>query len=160
MPGKKDAPKIDSSELKELTEKLLTACHILDHEGITDGYGHISARVPGADDVLDGGTRWLFCVGGPSDQEKDDADGCKEHGQLNGKLFSCGLHLSLLIGPAWLLDDIRSYRTCVRYCTERLFDVKIPNRCLVVEIGRARIRTSVRGGVRCSQRDSNRFSNT
>jgi ribulose-5-phosphate 4-epimerase/fuculose-1-phosphate aldolase len=42
-------PKIDSSELKELTEKLMTACHILDHEGVTDGYGHISVRVPGAD---------------------------------------------------------------------------------------------------------------
>ena len=45
----KDVPKINSSELKELTEKLLTACHILDHEGVTDGYGHISVRVPGAD---------------------------------------------------------------------------------------------------------------
>ena len=27
----------------------MTACHILDHEGVTDGYGHISVRVPGAD---------------------------------------------------------------------------------------------------------------
>src|SRR5437773_12265728 len=44
-----DVPKIDSSELKELTEKLITACHILDHEGVTDGYGHMSVRVPGAD---------------------------------------------------------------------------------------------------------------
>jgi len=44
-----DVPKIDSSELKELTEKLLTACHILDHEGVTDGYGHISVRVPDAE---------------------------------------------------------------------------------------------------------------
>ena len=47
--NRKDVPKIDSSELKELTEKLITACHILDHEGVTDGYGHISVRVPGAD---------------------------------------------------------------------------------------------------------------
>src|SRR3989442_15108374 len=46
---RKDVPKIDSAELKELTEKLMTACHILDHEGVTDGYGHISVRVPGAD---------------------------------------------------------------------------------------------------------------
>jgi ribulose-5-phosphate 4-epimerase/fuculose-1-phosphate aldolase len=46
--SQKDVPKIDSSELKELTEKLMTACHILDHEGVTDGYGHISVRVPGA----------------------------------------------------------------------------------------------------------------
>jgi ribulose-5-phosphate 4-epimerase/fuculose-1-phosphate aldolase len=42
-------PAFDSSELNELKEKLVTACHILDHEGVTDGYGHISVRVPGAD---------------------------------------------------------------------------------------------------------------
>ena len=42
-------PGFDSSELKELKEKLITACHILDHEGVTDGYGHISVRVPGAE---------------------------------------------------------------------------------------------------------------
>ena len=47
--NKKDVPEIDSLELKELTEKLITACHILDHEGVTDGYGHISVRVPGAE---------------------------------------------------------------------------------------------------------------
>jgi ribulose-5-phosphate 4-epimerase/fuculose-1-phosphate aldolase len=43
------APAFDSSELKELKEKLITACHILDHEGVTDGYGHISVRVPGVE---------------------------------------------------------------------------------------------------------------
>jgi ribulose-5-phosphate 4-epimerase/fuculose-1-phosphate aldolase len=43
------APALDSAELKELKEKLITACHILDHEGVTDGYGHVSVRVPGAD---------------------------------------------------------------------------------------------------------------
>ncbi len=42
-------PTLDSSELKELKQKLVDACHILDNEGITDGYGHISVRVPGAD---------------------------------------------------------------------------------------------------------------
>jgi ribulose-5-phosphate 4-epimerase/fuculose-1-phosphate aldolase len=42
-------PALDSSELKELREKLVDACHILDNEGITDGYGHVSVRVPGAD---------------------------------------------------------------------------------------------------------------
>ena len=30
--NRKDIPTIDSSELKELTDKLITACHILDHE--------------------------------------------------------------------------------------------------------------------------------
>jgi ribulose-5-phosphate 4-epimerase/fuculose-1-phosphate aldolase len=42
-------PALDSSELKELKETLVDACHILDNEGITDGYGHISVRVPGAE---------------------------------------------------------------------------------------------------------------
>ena len=41
-------PALDSSELRELTEKLITACHILDREGVTDGYGHVSVRVPAA----------------------------------------------------------------------------------------------------------------
>lgn len=44
----KEIPPINSAQLRELTEKLMTACHILDHEGVTDGYGHIGVRVPGA----------------------------------------------------------------------------------------------------------------
>src|SRR5437867_12066086 len=46
------APEFDSAELDELKQKLVTACHILDREGITDGYGHVAARVPGADAFL------------------------------------------------------------------------------------------------------------
>ncbi len=42
-------PALDSSELKDLKQKLVDACHILDNEGITDGYGHVSVRVPGVD---------------------------------------------------------------------------------------------------------------
>jgi L-ribulose-5-phosphate 4-epimerase len=45
-------PTFDSSELKELKQKLVDGCHILDHEGITDGFGHVSARVPGSDAFL------------------------------------------------------------------------------------------------------------
>ncbi|MBI4527406.1 MAG: class II aldolase/adducin family protein [Deltaproteobacteria bacterium] len=41
-------PAFDASELNELKQKLVTACHILDREGITDGYGHVSVRLPGA----------------------------------------------------------------------------------------------------------------
>ena len=40
-------PAFDSSELKELKQKLVDGCHILDREGITDGYGHVSVRIPG-----------------------------------------------------------------------------------------------------------------
>ncbi|OGQ78981.1 MAG: hypothetical protein A3F90_07010 [Deltaproteobacteria bacterium RIFCSPLOWO2_12_FULL_60_19] len=45
-------PVFDSMELDEIKQTLVTACHILDHEGITDGYGHVAARVPGADAFL------------------------------------------------------------------------------------------------------------
>lgn len=37
---------------RELREELLTACRILDHEGIMDELGHFSARVPGRDAVV------------------------------------------------------------------------------------------------------------
>ncbi len=40
-------PAFDAAELDEVKRTLVTACHILDREGITDGYGHVSARVPG-----------------------------------------------------------------------------------------------------------------
>ena len=39
-------PAFDSNELKELKQKLVDGCHILDREGITDGYGHVSVRIP------------------------------------------------------------------------------------------------------------------
>ncbi|HEX2932360.1 MAG TPA: class II aldolase/adducin family protein [Candidatus Binatia bacterium] len=39
-------PAFDSNELKELKQKLVDGCHILDREGVTDGYGHVSVRIP------------------------------------------------------------------------------------------------------------------
>jgi len=44
---KSDIPGFDSSELKDLKQKLVDGCHILDREGITDSFGHVSARIPG-----------------------------------------------------------------------------------------------------------------
>jgi len=41
-------PAFDSNELKELKQKLVDASHILDDQGITDGFGHVSARIAGA----------------------------------------------------------------------------------------------------------------
>jgi ribulose-5-phosphate 4-epimerase/fuculose-1-phosphate aldolase len=41
-----NVPAFDSSELKELKQKLVDGCHILDREGITDGFGHVSVRFP------------------------------------------------------------------------------------------------------------------
>src|ERR671932_1487364 len=38
----------EAPELDELKALLVTACHVLDREGVTDGYGHVSVRVPGA----------------------------------------------------------------------------------------------------------------
>ena len=40
-------PAFDSVDLKELKAKLVNACLVLDREGITDGFGHVSARIPG-----------------------------------------------------------------------------------------------------------------
>lgn len=45
-------PAFDSIELKDLKQKLVDGCHILDHEGITDGFGHVSVRVPGSEAFL------------------------------------------------------------------------------------------------------------
>lgn len=45
-------PAFDSNELKELKQKLVDGCHILDREGITDSYGHVSIRVPEAAALL------------------------------------------------------------------------------------------------------------
>ena len=47
-----DTPAFDSRELTELKQKLVDGCHILDHEGITDGFGHVSVRVPGTEAFL------------------------------------------------------------------------------------------------------------
>ena len=47
--SKPDVPAFDSSELKELKQKLIDGCHILDREGITDSFGHVSARLPSGD---------------------------------------------------------------------------------------------------------------
>jgi len=39
-------PAFDSDELREIKAKVVNACLILDEQGITDGFGHVSARVP------------------------------------------------------------------------------------------------------------------
>ena len=41
-------PAFDAGELKELKNKLVDGCHILDREGITDSFGHVSLRIPGS----------------------------------------------------------------------------------------------------------------
>src|SRR3989338_1927611 len=41
-------PAFGDPKLDALKRTLVTACRILDREGVTDGYGHVSARVPGA----------------------------------------------------------------------------------------------------------------
>jgi len=47
-----NGPAFDSNELKDLKQKLVDGCHILDREGITDGFGHVSVRVPGSQAFL------------------------------------------------------------------------------------------------------------
>ncbi len=50
--SKTDIPAFDANELKELKQKLIDGCHILDREGITDSFGHVSRRIPGAEAFL------------------------------------------------------------------------------------------------------------
>src|SRR5258705_13923362 len=50
--AKPNIPGFDSSELKELKQKLVDGCHILDREGITDCLGHVSIRIPETDAFL------------------------------------------------------------------------------------------------------------
>jgi ribulose-5-phosphate 4-epimerase/fuculose-1-phosphate aldolase len=52
LSNRSGAPAFDDAALDELKRKLVTACRILDREGITDGYGHVGVRVPGADAFL------------------------------------------------------------------------------------------------------------
>jgi L-fuculose-phosphate aldolase len=47
-----NGPDFDSRDLKELKEKLVNAAHIIDREGITDGFGHVSARLANVDAFL------------------------------------------------------------------------------------------------------------
>src|SRR3989442_5299404 len=52
LSSRPEVPAFDASDLKELKRTLVTACRVLDREGITDRYGHVSARVPVADAFL------------------------------------------------------------------------------------------------------------
>ena len=47
-----NGPAFDSGDLRNLKQKLVDGCYILDREGITDGFGHVSARVPGSEAFL------------------------------------------------------------------------------------------------------------
>lgn len=50
--SKTDIPAFDSNELQELKQKLVDGCHILDREGITDSFGHVSIRIPATEVFL------------------------------------------------------------------------------------------------------------
>jgi ribulose-5-phosphate 4-epimerase/fuculose-1-phosphate aldolase len=77
----------------ELTTDLLTACRILDHEGIMDELGHFSARIPGEDRVLINGK-----ISPGQAVEEDiillDLDGNKLDGRLEAAK-EIPLHLSV-----------------------------------------------------------------
>ena len=49
---KYNGPAFDSDELRDIKAKVVNACLILDEQGITDGFGHVSARVPGHDALI------------------------------------------------------------------------------------------------------------
>jgi len=47
--AKSDILAFDSSEIKDLKQKVVDGCHILDREGVTDSFGHVSLRIPETD---------------------------------------------------------------------------------------------------------------
>lgn len=47
-----ETPAFDSENVRELKQKVVDGCHILDREGITDGFGHVSIRVPATEAFL------------------------------------------------------------------------------------------------------------
>lgn len=49
MAAKSDILAFDSSEIKDLKQKVVDGCHILDREGVTDSFGHVSLRIPETD---------------------------------------------------------------------------------------------------------------
>lgn len=49
------------------TETLVAACRVLEHQGLTSAFGHVSARVGGAEDVLLSGSVGPGLVHGPED---------------------------------------------------------------------------------------------
>src|ERR1044071_827338 len=61
-----ETPAFDSENLRELKQKVVDGCHILDREGITDGFGHVSIRVPGPEASVtptpDGARFSAFCA--------------------------------------------------------------------------------------------------
>jgi len=47
--AKSDILAFDSSAIKDLKQKVVDGCHILDREGVTDSFGHVSLRIPETD---------------------------------------------------------------------------------------------------------------
>src|SRR5262249_27449535 len=47
-----NVPAFDSIELKDLRQKVVEGGRIVDREGMSDGYGHVSVRIPGTDAFL------------------------------------------------------------------------------------------------------------
>lgn len=52
MSTRTGVPAFEDPELDELKDAVVTGCRILDREGVTDGYGHVSARIPGTSAFL------------------------------------------------------------------------------------------------------------
>jgi ribulose-5-phosphate 4-epimerase/fuculose-1-phosphate aldolase len=46
------AQKRISGELRQIQEDIVTACKILDNEGLVKGFGHMSARAPGREGII------------------------------------------------------------------------------------------------------------
>ena len=78
--SKTGVPTFDAPELGQVKGTLVTACHILDREGITDGYGHVSVRCLPA--IRSGDVR-------RSKSQAPSPRGATEAGRLRARLAEC-----------------------------------------------------------------------
>src|SRR5919106_3714235 len=70
-----DGQSSTSTENQEIKSKLATLCRLLEHLGLIDFSGHVSARVPGTENVLINPRNVARCKVTPADLLTIDLDG-------------------------------------------------------------------------------------
>lgn len=82
--------------LSGTTETLVVACRILEHQGLTSAFGHVSARVEDSDDVLLSGSVGPGLVDGPAELLQLGPDGDVRAGDPALLPGEAAVHLRIL----------------------------------------------------------------
>jgi ribulose-5-phosphate 4-epimerase/fuculose-1-phosphate aldolase len=85
---------MDFASTAELRAELVTACRVLHHFRIVEGFGHVSARIPGSDRTLMTPRRALGLVG-ESDLVELDPDGRQVAGEHGRPPLEVPMHLAV-----------------------------------------------------------------